>query len=196
MNRDSTRTQSWNFGLFFESAPLPTFPPVCQTARFSGCASKVLHSAHRRKVLSICWQNFGITKVVSKFWHKFPYCGVRSINCQHIGQFAKLPDNQDFDCSRWNLRINNYDYYNRQKVLSISWHKFWYHGVLSINLCPLFARWFGEVLMLVSLYHDSHPAFPAMRPLSLIVRLSAPRLLLLNYAVRDTYQPQLNYIIF
>ena len=28
------------------------------------------------------------------------YCGVRSINCQHIGQFAKLPDNQDFDCSR------------------------------------------------------------------------------------------------
>ena len=30
--------------------------------------------------------------------------------------------------------------------------------------------------MLVSLYHDSHPAFPAVRPLSLIVRLSAPRL--------------------
>lgn len=45
-------------------------------------------------------------------------------------------------------------------------------------ISPLFARLFGEVLMLVSLYHDSHPAFPAMRPLSLIVRLSAPRLLL------------------
>ena len=65
----STRTQSWNFGLFFEFAGLPTFPPVCQTARFSGCASCVPLMTHRRKVLSICWQKSGVTKVMSKFWH-------------------------------------------------------------------------------------------------------------------------------
>ena len=38
---------------------------------------------------------------------------------------------------------------------------------------PLFvANYSGLSCCLVSLYHDSHPAFPAMRPLSLIVRLS------------------------
>lgn len=44
MNKDSTRTQSWNFGLFFEFAGLPTFPPVCQTARFSGCITLLPNS--------------------------------------------------------------------------------------------------------------------------------------------------------
>ena len=40
-------------------------------------------------------------------------------------------------------------------------------------LCPLFvANYSGLSRCYVSLYHDSHPAFPAMRPHSLIVRLS------------------------
>ena len=40
-------------------------------------------------------------------------------------------------------------------------------------LCPLFvANYSGLSRGTISLYHDSHPAFPAMRPHSIIVRLS------------------------
>ena len=45
-------------------------------------------------------------------------------------------------------------------------------------LCPLFvANYSGLSRCCVSLYHDSHPAFPAMRPHSLIVRLSCVKTL-------------------
>ena len=49
-------------------------------------------------------------------------------------------------------------------------------------LCPLFvANYSGQSRCLVSLYHDSHPAFPAMRPHSLIVRLSCVKTFAVAY---------------